>query len=372
MKILFLTNVPSPYRVAFFNDLGKKCNLTVVFEKRTSDERGDAWGDLKIENFEGVFLKGKSINTDTAICFGVTKYVKDRTYDRIICSNVSSPTGMIAIQYMKLHKIPYWIEGDGGFAKSGKGFKERIKKYFISGAEGYFSTSLEHDKYYIKYGAKKGKIHRYPFTSLYNSDILRDLPIKEEKDKLRRALGLLEKKIIISVGRFTYQGGVGKGFDLLFEIARNLDNNIGIYIIADEPTEYFKNLKKQGGERLNNLHFIGFKQKEELFKFYMAADLFVLLSRGEAWGLVVNEAMANGLPVITTEKCIAGVELVKNGLNGFIVPSNDFEATLELIKGIIDDDEKLREMGEQGKKIIASYTIENMSDTHLKVLTEQE
>ena len=132
MKLLFITNVPSPYRVDFFNELGKLCELTVLFEKATYSERDDSWKNYRFENFEGIFLNGISINTDTAFSFGVIKYIKDKRFDNIICANVSSPTGMIAIQYMKLHKIPYYIEGDGGFAKNGKGIKERIKKHFIS------------------------------------------------------------------------------------------------------------------------------------------------------------------------------------------------------------------------------------------------
>lgn len=77
MKILWLTNVPSPYRVDFFNELGKSCELTVLFEKRTSDERNKSWQNYKFLNFTGVFLNGKSVNTDTAICPGVVKYVKN-------------------------------------------------------------------------------------------------------------------------------------------------------------------------------------------------------------------------------------------------------------------------------------------------------
>ena len=77
MKVLFITNVPSPYRVDFFNELGKFCDLTVTFEKRTSDERDKSWLQYKFENFKGIFLKGISLNTDTAFCFGLKKIIKN-------------------------------------------------------------------------------------------------------------------------------------------------------------------------------------------------------------------------------------------------------------------------------------------------------
>ena len=77
MRVLFFTNVPSPYRVEFFNELGKLCELTVVFEKKTSNERDKSWGEYKFETFNGVFLPGISISTDSAFCFGFKKIIKE-------------------------------------------------------------------------------------------------------------------------------------------------------------------------------------------------------------------------------------------------------------------------------------------------------
>ena len=57
---------------------------------------------------------------------------------------------------------------------------------------------------------------------------------------------------------------------------------------------------------LTNVHFVGFKTKEQLEDYYRAADLFVLPTREDIWGLVVAEAMAYGLGVITTNRCNAG------------------------------------------------------------------
>ena len=57
MKVLWLTNIPSPYRVDFFNELGKQCELTVLFEKQASDERDDSWKKFNTDYFMPVFLK---------------------------------------------------------------------------------------------------------------------------------------------------------------------------------------------------------------------------------------------------------------------------------------------------------------------------
>lgn len=166
MKVLWLTNIPSPYRVDFFNELGKFCQLTVLFERRASAERDDSWKSFDSEHFEAIFLSGKPIGVAEAFCPSVWKYLT-REYDRVVVTNFSDPTGMLAIQVLKRRRIPYCLESDGAFPGSGRGIKERFKKWIISGADLYFSTAEMHDQYYRMYGAPEEKIVRYPFTSLY-------------------------------------------------------------------------------------------------------------------------------------------------------------------------------------------------------------
>lgn len=365
MKVLFLTNIPSPYRIEFFKELGKLCDLTVIFEKGVSDERDSSWSKYDFEGFNGIILKGIKTSVDMAFCPSIIKYLSLKKFDRIIVANVASFTGMFAIQYMKMFNIPYFIEGDGAFAKSGMGFKEKVKAYFIKGAEGYFSTSQMHDEYYLTYGAKKSKIHRYPFTSLKNDDILEQIPTKEEKILYRKELGMTEEYIILTVGQFIYR----KGFDVLLSAAERLPGNIGIYFVGGEPTDEYLSVKNE--KKLTNVHFIGFKNKEELKKFYIAADLFVLPTREDIWGLVINEAMACGLPVITTDKCIAGLELIEQGNNGYIMPVNDDEILSDRISEIFEDEDLKKKMAQRSLEVIGGYTFLQMAWKHIEILEKQ-
>lgn len=176
---------------------------------------------------------------------------------------------------------------------------------------------------------------------------------------------MTESRILLSVGRFSYQNGYGKGFDILMKIAEHIDHSVGIYIVGDEPTEEFINWKRT--KNLNNVHFIGFLNKQDLSQYYKASDCFVLLSKKEAWGLVINEAMAHGLPIISSDKCIAGLELVEEGSNGHVV---SLQNTDEIIKGIGDtlNDTNASRMGQESVKRIRSYTIEKMVDRHIEIL----
>lgn len=361
MKVLFLTNIPSPYRIDFFNELGKCCDLTVVFEKRASIERDKKWKHSRFNTFNGVFLDGISITTDTAFSLRGLSEIKKGKYDVIVSTNFSSLTGILQIVKMKLSRISYCLEADGGFAGSGAGVKEKLKKAIISGAKRYFSTSSACDRYFLTYGAKAEQIVRYPFTSLQEEDVLPVGISQSEKLVLRREIGMTEEKVIISVGRFSYQNGYGKGFDTLVEVCRRLPKKYGVYIIGDNPTDEFIALKERYA--LDNLHFIPFMVKNELSKYYKAADMSVLLSRGEAWGLVINESMAKGVPVIATDACIAAQEMIEDGQNGFVVEVNDPETVCDKIREYCELGDTVRSQNiclSQARK----YTIQRMAQCH--------
>lgn len=359
MKVLYLVNVPAPYMVNYFNELGKYCELTVIFEKGFSAERDQSWKDYRFDNFRGIILHGLSTAADKALCPQVVKYLKKNEYDYIISSAMSTPTGIIAIFYMKMRGIPYYLESEGGFAKSGKGLKERFKKLVMQNAAGYFSTTELGHEYFMTYGAVREKIYKYPFTSLYDRDILAAVPEEAEKECLREELGMTEKGgIILSVGMFIPR----KGFDLLIKAAPGIGNDVGIYIVGGEPTEAYERLKRES--KADNVHFVGFKDKATLQKYYKAADLFILPTREDTWGLVINEAMSCGLPVITTERCVAGSALV-DGENGRIIPVGSVEEIEKAVSSMIRDKDKLTAMGRASLRKIKWYSFESMAQVHM-------
>ena len=365
MKILYLTNIPSPYRVAYFNELGTKCDLTVLFEKKSSDERDDSWNNYTFESFKGIIINAISIRTDAAICPEIIKYLKRGRYDYIVITNFSSPTGLLAIGWLQLMKIQYCIEGDGAFVGSKKGLKEKIKRWAIAASIMNFSTSRFHDDYYIAYGATDDSIYRYPFTSVYFRDVLQMPVSDDDKKEIKSEIGIQEKQMILSVGSFIYR----KGFDILIKSMSDLPKNWGVYIVGGEPTEEYVKLKKEVG--IDNLHFIGFKESEILKKYYKAADMFVFPTREDIWGLVINEAMSNALPIITTDRCIAGVELVRNDYNGYIVAHDSVEELKDAVMKLVESENDRKKYAKNALQIIGGYTIEKMVDAHICVWKEK-
>lgn len=364
-KVLFITNVPVPYRVNFFNEFAKLVDLTVCFERTGASDREESWIKTKGLNFNAIFLEGIKVSSDKAFCPSIRKIIKKGNYDSIIVSGYSSPTAMLAIKYLRKHKIPYILSSDGGLIKdNGSGFKYKFKSHYIKNADVYLSTGSETDKYLMHYGADKSKIHHYPFTSLYAKDIFETPATIEEKQTLRNELGLSQNgKIVISVGRFIES----KGFDVLIKSAKNLPENTTVYIVGGEPTEEYKKLIEEND--VTNVNFVGFKTFAELVKYYRASDIFALPTRTDVWGLVINEAMSCGLPIVTTDKCVAGVTLVKENENGHIVPIDDISTLSDKINNLLSkSDDELLKAGSKSIDIIKNYTFEEMAKVHAEML----
>ena len=361
MKVLFLANIPSPYRVAFFNELGKLCDLTVLFERHNAADRDERWDSGQYKNFNAVFLKGIKIGTDASFSLEYLKYLKKDKFDVIVLAGYSSPTGILSFMHCRLHKIPYIISTDGAFMREERGLKYKFKRFLLSKAKAALVTNEETKKYINTYGISEDKIYIYPFTSLYQAELLQNIIGQDEKEALKEKLGIKENKVVISVGRFIHV----KGNDVLLNSWRSMPSNVGLYIIGGTPTDEYLNMVKEF--ELKNVHFVDFMSKENLLEYYKASDLFVLATRGDVGGLVINEAMACGLPIITTDRCGAGLALVKEDKNGHIVPVDDSNALAKKINEAINDEQKLIAYSKESLRIIRDYTFQNMAKAHIEV-----
>ena len=171
MKVLFLTNIPSPYRIDFFNELSRYCELTVLFERCEAEDRNEEWFNRDNFNFNAVFLNGMKIGADNAISLGVFKYLNKTDFDVITVGGYSTPTSLLAILYMKYKKIPYILNADGGIIREESKIKKWIKSYFIGSAFAWLSTGEKTTEYLLHYGAEKEMVSLYNFTSLNDKDI---------------------------------------------------------------------------------------------------------------------------------------------------------------------------------------------------------
>lgn len=361
-RVLFLTNFASPYRVHFFDELAKCMDVTVLYSDRVEDikHRNAQWFEEGEGQFHPVQLTKVGSVGEENLCLDVIPWLKQK-FDYIIIGGYSSPTAILAMTWLRLHRIPFYMEVDGGLIRQENKLKYWVKKRLVRIANRWLSSGTHTTKYLVHYGADENKVWEYPFTSLYASDLLPCAVSREAKAAMRLALGIPEKHVVLAIGQFIHR----KGFDVLLRAAASLDGDTGIYIVGGVPTQEYLKLREELGLK-QSVHFLDFQNKARLALLYKAADLFVLPTREDIWGLVINEAMGYGLPVITTDRCVAGLELIEDGVNGYIVPVEDDAALAEKMVLALHSD--LQAMGEASLEKIRAYTLENMAKVHAEIL----
>lgn len=356
MKVLFTTNILAFYRVDFFNELGKKCDLTVMYEKDKNKERNRKFYNYKNENF-------KLIKAKYSLKF-FNELLKNN-YDIIVIGTYATKNSALFMHILKCKKINFIINADGGFINYEENkLSKSLKTHFIKMAKYYLSTGKETNKYLEYYGAKKDNIFIYPFTSLFEKDILTEPISKEEKNKLREKNNIKKDFVYLSVGRFIYS----KGYDIFLKSIEkdNLDNVEFILISGGEEKEnYIDYMKKHN---IKNVKLIDYCTKEELKEYYKMADVFFFPSRKDVWGLVINEALAYGLPIISSNNVIASLELIDDE---YLYNPEDYKKLYALMKKMLEkSDDERKKIGVKNLAISKEYTIENMAKKHVKIFEE--
>ncbi len=356
MRLAYVTNLPAPYRVAFLNELGRLCDLTVFFERRSASDRDAEWRGDKAVTYHECYCSDLPLGTDRSLGFDLARRIRAEKFDRLLISGYSSPAVMALILDCQRRGVPYYMQYDGGF-DTGNGVKKALKRKLLLPAVGHFTSSDAHAAYLRSLGIAPEHIWKYPFTSLTEEDIL-PVPISDARRKeLRLSLGVTEERVVIAVGQFIHR----KGFDILLQSALMMqDQNVGFYFIGGEATAEYRSFCQEND--LRSVHFVGFQQKQQLQVWYQAGDVFCLPTRYDIWGLVINEAFSNALPVVTTTVCGAGLELVRDGVNGVLVPPEAPSVLTEAIKKILYGDAMRLRRG--ALESVQGFTVRSMAGHH--------
>lgn len=263
----------------------------------------------------------------------------------------------------KMKRIPFLMSIDGGFIRCHESIlKKYTKRYFISKASAYLSTSNETDKYINYYGGE-GKIKYRHFFSNIQMDYIENRPTTDdEKQKIKEELKMENEFSVISVGKFEHR----KGFDLLIKALEKSKGNIHIYFIGSSDHAIYDSLIEENIK--TQIHFINFCDQEILKKYYKAAELLLLPTREDIWGLVILEGMANGIQVVTTDRCLAGVALLEKKE---IIPVNSIEAItniLEVLQG--QNEEERYRIGIRNIEKVRNYAIERATINDIEHLND--
>jgi glycosyltransferase involved in cell wall biosynthesis len=147
--------------------------------------------------------------------------------------------------------------------------------------------------------------------------------------------------------------------DLLAAFERALERNAALHLLVVGTGELMNMAQEIATRRRLPVTFAGFLNQTEITRAYTAADCLALPSDyGETWGLVVNEAMACGLPAIVSDRVGCGPDLIEEGKTGASFPFGNIDALAERMVELSGSADRLRAMGEEAKERIRHYSVE--------------
>lgn len=256
-------------------------------------------------------------------------------YDLIVCQEPFL-TGLVGYKLKKKYKAKLLVHFHGDF-------RMPIQKV-IKNADGIRVMSAGQKERLVQKGVDKNKIR------IISTPVDIDYFLNYQGNKFH------DTKNILFVGRLESVKNLDWFLDV-FEDIKNRYKNVKFVIIGKGSQE--NNLKFKASD---SVEFLGHLAQEEIIKYYYNSDIIVLSSKSESFGKVLVEANACAKPVVSTATTGAK-EIIQDGYNGFLVPIGDVEKMAEKILYLLNNPEKAKEMGQNGRKLVKekySHSTEEM------------
>lgn len=363
-KVAFIHNIISPYRIPLFEELSAHplIDLYVYFCAETHKNR--KWDVPKCGNFNYSVLSGFTLE------FSEVKYsvnpsivlnlIKGK-YDVIIISGNSDFTTHVTYFTSKLLRIPtiWWSEGiESTQSKLGK-LISPLTKHIVKNVDAVIVPGSLSKKFHIKLGANPETVFLAP-NIVNNKEFFEShSKFKPYVEQFKQKFNFPNKKIILYVGQLIQRKGVEYLIDA-YALLKNEYNNVCLVIVGDGV------LKRELEKKCHDLHiqdivFTGWVSEDQKIMYYSISDLFVLPTLEDVWGLVINEAMCCGLPVISTTKAGCSTDMITPSKNGYIVESSKTDQLYSAMKKIVESEDLRIKMSEKSLEIIkTNFSMDNM------------
>lgn len=347
MRIAVVSNELPPYRIPLFRTLSKMPDvmLQVLFCSRREPNR--LW-DIPALDFGHIFLRerilayrGRFIHNN----LGVLKRLWEFSPDVIITGGFN-PTHLYAFIFAKAIRIPHVVMTDGtDISEQGLSRVHRIVRKFIYQRSRAF-IAASHG------GLRLLRGYRIPHESCFTSCLC--------VDNATFSPGPVENKRFdfLFCGRLEEIKNPFFALDVAIGSAKRLRRKTNIMFVgAGEQEEELKRRAKQQSMFVD-AEFAGFLLHDELPRFYREARVFLFPTRGDPWGVVVNEACASGLPIMTTPYAGVANELVINERNGFIKPF-DVDAWSDRAAWLLSHPDEWQRFSCYSIELVAEYNYQN-------------
>jgi glycosyltransferase involved in cell wall biosynthesis len=209
-------------------------------------------------------------------------------------------------------------------------------------------------EFYRAYGVPEARIFSVPYAVDNERFLAEAERLRGDRAALRDSLGWpRDVPVILSVGKLIPRK---RPHDILDAYAAIAADHPAALVFLGEGSERRRLEDTAGRLRLPRVLVTGFVNQTEIPRYYAAADVLVLPSSHEPWGLVLNEGMCFGLPVIASGMVGAAPDLARDGENGFVYPVGDTGALARALAVLLGNPDLRRRMGERSRQIVEAFS----------------
>ncbi len=358
-RVVLLTEIIAPYRIPVFNALAKRdeIDLEVMFlaENDPSLRQWEVYRNEISFRYQVLPSWRKRLGKHNILLnSGLSSALEKARPDAIICGGYNYLASWQSFFWAHRREMPFlaWVESNARDQRSGDPATEFLKRKFLRGCAAVIVPGKSSCEYVKRYSVPKGGIFTAPNavdTQLFAS---RANDARRQAESLRKELGL-PLRFFLYVGRLVREKGVFELLQAYGTLSQDLRAQMGLVFVGDGAARPALMHNAPDG-----VQFKGFAQRDQLSNYYGLADVFVFPTHSDPWGLVVNEAMACGLPIIASDVAGCVADLVTDGWNGRVVTAGQVEELASAMKELAWDRELRGTMGKHSLERIAAYSPE--------------
>ncbi len=360
-KLAVISSHPIQYYAPWFRVLSESTDLDLrVFYlwdfgiKATAEPEFGVpiqWDLDLLDGYDSEFVPNVSSNPGTSGFFGLRnpellRRVLAWRPDAVLLIGYNHASMLDFILRWPTKNAPLLFRGDSHrLGTTATGWKERIRRALLSTIfrrfAGFLAVGKANANYFHWHGVPESRIFSAPHA--VDNDRFQKAATPEGGARFRREMEISDDvTLILFVGKLVEKK---RPHDLLEAFLRLADQNTVLVYAGEGPMR--EELQNRAASSEMKVCFAGFRNQTELPAIYAAADVLVLPSEGrwETWGLVVNEAMACGVPCIVSSHVGCAADLVLPGKTGWIFPATDVAALAECLRDAVTDPERRKEKG---------------------------
>jgi len=367
-RLVILTEIISPYRIPLFNSLAEHMDvdLHVIFLAETDPDLRQ-WEVYKQEirfSFQVLPSWRKRIGKyNVLINFGVSRALNLSKPDVILCGGYNYIASWQALFWAKKRKVAFllWSESNSEDLRGSHLVIEFLKKQFLRRCNGFVVPGSSAHEYLEANYVKAENIFTAP--NAVDNDLFASAAetARRNKTSLRRELALPDRYFLF-VGRLVREKGVSELLAAYANLEPRLREELGLVFVGDGEC---RQMLEESAISISpgTVKFVGFAQRKQLGAYYGLADMLILPTYTDTWGMVVNEAMACGLPVLVSRVAGCATDLVRETWNGTLVEPRDVPSLKKAMRSLAMQSDLCKTMGGRSAEHIRSYSPRSWSDS---------